>query len=359
METLQMQRIAQVNTAYNHRVAYWDVSKAIAIICVVWGHCLQNMTTDSNYWHTDLVSRLIISFHMPLFMVISGFFAYNSLFRPISLTLKKKSIQLILPSISWYLVVSLLAMAFHHDFRVERFGDIITALPNSYWFLKSLFLCYLISLIGARLMQWHKWAILLYAVAIFYGGEVLNYASTISMLPFFLFGIFAHNYKVKLSKYRNLITMVSTLLFIALFILYDSSDYNIYINPFAHNRVGYNALLIRVLIGLSGSITILCFIRHISSKLRNANIIKILAKTGTITLGIYCIQVIIAEGVLKSSSKYLEQLLTSISENIQIFAYDFIITPVATIATIIFSIALIKILKQNKYTKFLFLGEIK
>lgn len=238
MEALQTQSIAQVNTAATQRVAYWDVAKAIAIICVVWGHCLQNMTTDSNYWHTDFISRLIISFHMPLFMVISGYFAYNSLFRPIVSTLKKKGIQLILPSISWYFIVSLLAMVFHRDFRAERFSDIITTLPYSYWFLKSLFACYLITLIGAKLMQWHKWTIILYAAAIFCGGEILNYAGTISMLPFFLVGVIAHNYKDVLYNYHKSVTAVSALSFIVLFVMYDSSDYNMYLNPFTHSRGG-------------------------------------------------------------------------------------------------------------------------
>lgn len=359
MEALQTQGITQINTAATQRVAYWDVAKAIAIICVVWGHCLQNMTTDSGYWHTDFVSRLIISFHMPLFMVISGYFAYNTLFRSIASTLKKKAIQLILPSISWYLIVSLLAMAFHRDFRAERFGDIIATLPYSYWFLKSLFVCYLITLIGARLMQWHKWTIILYATAIFSGGEILNYAGTISMLPFFLVGVIAHNYKDVLYNYHKSITVVSALSFIVLFVMYDSSDYNMYLNPFTHSRAGYNALLIRILIGTLGSISILVLIRCISLKLRNAKIIKILATTGTMTLGIYCIQVIIAEGLIKSASGLCERLISRMRDNIQMLAYDLIITLAVAIATVLFAIALVKILKQYKYSRLILLGELK
>ncbi len=359
MEALQTQNIAQVSAASTQRVAYWDVAKAIAIICVIWGHCLQNMTVDSDYWHTDFVSRLIISFHMPLFMLISGYFAYNSLFRPVALTLKKKAIQLILPSVSWYLVISLLAMAFHRDFRIDRFVNIITTLPYSYWFLKSLFACYIITLIGAKLMQWNKWSIILYTIAIFIGGEILNYASTISMLPFFIAGIIAHNYKFVLSNYRKSLTVINALLFIALFLLYDSSDYNMYLNPFAHNKDGHSAFLIRTLIGLSGSLSILCLIRYICLKLQYSKIIKLLAITGTITLGIYCIQVIMAEGLLKSSSDYLERFLTGISDNLQILAYDFIITPIATIITMLFAIVLIKKIRQYKYAKLILLGEMK
>lgn len=359
MEALQAQTIAQINTASTRRVAYWDVAKAIAIICVVWGHCLQNMTVDSDYWHTDFVSRLIISFHMPLFMAISGYFAYNSIFRPIASTLKKKAIQLILPSICWYLIVSLLAMVFHRDFRIERFGDIITTLPYSYWFLKSLFMCYLLTLIGVRLMHWHKWSAILYAAAIFAGGEILNYASTISMLPFFLAGTIAHNYKVELSNYRNSLTLVSALSFIALFLLFDSGDYNMYLNPFTHNRGGYNALLIRALIGISGSVTILGLIRCISIRLQGRRIVRIFASAGTLTLGIYCIQVIIAEGLLKSASGYVERILSGLREDMHTLAYDFIITPVAAIVTLLFAITLIKVIKRNRYSRFILLGEMK
>lgn len=44
----------------NNRILYWDIAKAIAIFFVVWGHCLQNMTMDKDYWLVDRLSQFII-----------------------------------------------------------------------------------------------------------------------------------------------------------------------------------------------------------------------------------------------------------------------------------------------------------
>ena len=66
-----------------------------------------------------------------------------------------------------------------------------------------------------------------------------------------------------------------------------------------------------------------------------------------------------AEGLFKSSSDYIERFLTGISDNLQILAYDFIITPTATIITMLFAIVLIKKIRQYKYAKLILLGEMK
>ncbi len=220
------------------RVAYWDIAKAVAIFCVVWGHCLQNMTTDKNYLCSDTLSQFIYSFHMPLFMIISGYFAFGSLSRPIGTALNKRMYQLIVPSISWLIVISLLAMAFHRDFVEERFRNIIVTLPFSFWFLKSLFLCYFITLVGARLMRWRKWTIYIYVLVIFCLGEVLNYSSTISMLTFFITGLLLNTHKKIVSSHQHLIMVCCLLIFSSLFIFWDSNEYNIYQNPFKHNWGG-------------------------------------------------------------------------------------------------------------------------
>lgn len=58
----------------NHRLHYIDNLKGVLILLVVLGHCIQ--ATNMDYDH-DLVSRYIYSFHMPLFMCVSGFVSYK------------------------------------------------------------------------------------------------------------------------------------------------------------------------------------------------------------------------------------------------------------------------------------------
>lgn len=173
----------------NHsRILYWDVAKAVAIFLVVWGHILQNLTLNSDYWLTDVLSQFIVSFHMPLFMLVSGYFAYSSLKKEFWSVLFGKFRQLIVPSVLWYIIVAGMAMVWHAAFTLQRLSDISSALFSSYWFLKSLFMCYLILLIGNLLYRINHSLIGVYGLLIWFLAEQLNYVSTISMLPFFLAG---------------------------------------------------------------------------------------------------------------------------------------------------------------------------
>lgn len=68
------------------RNIYFDILKGIAIILVAYGHVLQ--TFNSN-WESSIIGKTIYAFHMPLFMLISGYFFYPSV--------KKRFIHLYCP----------------------------------------------------------------------------------------------------------------------------------------------------------------------------------------------------------------------------------------------------------------------
>ena len=222
----------------NNRILYWDIAKAIAIFFVVWGHCLQNMTMDKDYWLVDRLSQFIISFHMPMFMIISGFFAYSSLTRPFGDVIKKKVQQLLLPSVSWFLIVSLMAMLLHSEFTTKRLYIILHSLLSSYWFLKSLFMCYLLTLVGIFLYKRKFWMLVIYITILLVVAESLNYVSTISMLPFFTIGILYRYYQSLLEKYIVITSLVCFGCYIVLFSIFDSVDYNIYLHPFSRTMGG-------------------------------------------------------------------------------------------------------------------------
>lgn len=79
-----------------NRILWLDALKCFAMFLVIWGHVIQYGVTDylENDIHID-----IYSFHMPLFMMISGFFAGNIAKYSFGKFLKKKFIQLIFPCI--------------------------------------------------------------------------------------------------------------------------------------------------------------------------------------------------------------------------------------------------------------------
>lgn len=220
------------------RILYWDVAKAVAKICVVWGHCLQNLTTDSDYWLNDPISQIIISFHMPLFMLVSGYFAYSSLRKSFFDVMKRKTVQLLVPSIVWGTFVCSLAVFLHRDFTIERLLYIAQNTLYSYWFLKSLFMCFLIVMLGLLIGRWSRLAIFLYVCIVIAAGVQLNYASTISMLPFFCSGLLLRKYEVWIFEHSRQITLGTVSIYIISMICWHSKDYNIYLNPFQFTMGG-------------------------------------------------------------------------------------------------------------------------
>ena len=112
------------------RITYIDIAKILAMFLVVYTHTAQNIAQD-NYMN-EICFTSIQSLHMPLFMIMSGYFLNLDKLKKniISDYLKKKFLHLVLPTFFWY---TLLVLVFKepHDLRT---------IANSYWFLKSLFI---------------------------------------------------------------------------------------------------------------------------------------------------------------------------------------------------------------------------
>lgn len=82
-----------------------------------------------------------------------------------------------------------------------------------------------------------------------------------------------------------------------------------------------------------------------------------IAKLGSMTLGIYCVQVILAEGLYKRFANILEQLLPLSGSMSRTLIYDLVITPMAAIICIAVCCAVINLLRRSKYTALILLGE--
>ena len=56
----------------------WDLVKGMAIFLMLWGHCIQYCAQEAGGYLTDIVFKTIYTFHMPLFMLVSGYlFSYS------------------------------------------------------------------------------------------------------------------------------------------------------------------------------------------------------------------------------------------------------------------------------------------
>jgi fucose 4-O-acetylase-like acetyltransferase len=145
-----MQQINMITS--KNRDAFLDIAKGLAIILVVVGHVVQG---SSENFDDLLWFRVIYSFHMPLFVFLSGAVAAIS-FRSDSiqdgigsaLTLAKTKIskavvRLLLPFVAWCVINQLI---YHHS------DSIISALilafrrpDTALWFLLAIFYCIVLS----------------------------------------------------------------------------------------------------------------------------------------------------------------------------------------------------------------------
>lgn len=121
------------------RLVYLDLCKVLAMFLVVWGHAIQHFIYGMEGFAHDAVWRSIQSFHMPLFMMIAGYFSCSSMKLSFWDVVKKKAKQLILPCVSW----GVLSFVLLH-FTLGNNLSFLTTVIENFWFLKSVFICYLL-----------------------------------------------------------------------------------------------------------------------------------------------------------------------------------------------------------------------
>lgn len=114
---------------HNVRLDYLDNLKGFLIVCVVLGHSIQ--FSSPNFDNVPLF-RFIYSFHMPLFMWVSGYVNYR-VETKLGL-LKRRAVQLALPFVAWVSLHSAIRMDLHH------WIDVICNPTVSVWFIWDLFL---------------------------------------------------------------------------------------------------------------------------------------------------------------------------------------------------------------------------
>jgi fucose 4-O-acetylase-like acetyltransferase len=176
-----------------YRDQYIDALKGIAILLVVVGHAIQENISD---FDNNIIFRIIYSFHMPLFMFISGYVIYGHVGSPLPIWLIDKFKRLVVPFLSWAIIVKF--VVYNSDSFIQYFFELYKHPDVGLWFLWVLFLNY--CLLGTTLLFGKN----LKEVKLLLTIITLNLIS-ISVLGFpmvrWLFPFFATGYI--LNEYRN------------------------------------------------------------------------------------------------------------------------------------------------------------
>lgn len=224
------------------RKAYFkklDIIKGLAMFLVVLGHCIQcgsgNKFYQSQLFFDDFIYRIIYSFHMPLFMMISGFLYGRTLSGKSFLrTLKNRSLRLLLPIVAWTTIVTLLSFIRGGGIDI---GEYLYSVLTGFWFLWAVWwattICSFIEMIGKT----SRLQIILHMMVIiitFFTPDGLNFFMYKFMYVAFLIGYAAEkcNLDTKFEmvhSQRYLYLMGLAALYIILFSFFRKESY-IYIS---------------------------------------------------------------------------------------------------------------------------------
>lgn len=305
----------------NSRNILADVIRGFAIITVILGHCIQQGNgleyfNNSMYWFNKLY-QFIYSFHMPLFMLLAGWFAYYSL-KKIEGNRKKQWIFLlkraflyIFPIFFWTLFEFARGYLININLGNENapFSELLPQFVRYFftniWFLWAILICLVIVFI----MHFYlKDNVILYAIGflgLFVITDNMNLGVYKYLMPYYIGAFYTNMYKEKLlenesakklckmykEKSRIVIGTVAVI-FAILFIFYNDMAF-IYRSGYRLSRATLIKQTVidmyRMIIGFVGSIFFILLFDKLTRLLPGYKW-PVLSAFGRNSLGIYILQ---------------------------------------------------------------------
>lgn len=306
------------------------------MVCI--GHSYQMVEMET----ASVLNNWIYSFHMPLFMLLCGFFSLHSFGKSFSDFLTQKSKQLLIPAITVPVLTILVCFLLQFsDMKLVARSEMIGGM----WFLKTLFAC----LIYTYVFKYWKGnsdgmiAVISILTALFFPhGYFLQFNW---MLIFFWTGYFFRKYYSFYTIHQFKITILGLLVFIffaehqsPLVLTYDV----LFSQPFQ--------LPNQYLAGLSGSLSCIGCSFYVCKWLGEENVVvRHFGKIGTFTLGIYVLQSIILQRVFVSLVHVHIQTLPD-------WVYDLIIVPCIALFSVYVCYYCIQFLKDKRLINLFLFG---
>ncbi len=331
------------------RIPYLDFLKFFAIGSVLLGHSVEQLT-GNDYWDNPIWS-FIYTYHMPLFMLLCGYFFGSSLKLTFGELLKKKFVQLLLPSVTAFVIVWTAVSVMGHNPWPAMFTPDWMGFMNTVWFLKCVFLCYLVGFLSIRLFR-NVWLAALVTVVLSgilpYGG-VANFNF---MLPMFWVGYACKLNQSLLDRHRKWFLGISLVAF-GVMLPFWSGRLTVYMVPtqvldwvtFTWDVQNLSVVLYRLAIGIAGSMSFFLLSPYVYRLIEGKGIATALNGIGRSTLGIYWLQTFLLEYLFNSLGFYVPMIWT------------FVLPPCLALVELVVCYRLVLLFKKNVYIRLFVLGE--
>lgn len=284
---------------------------------------------------------------MPLFMIVSGYFANSVLKYSIKDLLIKKIGQLILPAIPFGLLFCIIYKFLFNN----SWGGVIHCFISCYWFLKCLFVCFLLYKITSWIgnISKHNISLILIGMVI---SQFIPFYTIDRMYPCFCVGIFISNRPNILKSNLAIISGLLLILYSIFFIFWINNNYTIgninILNARSLDKY-FICLYHRGMTILGGTFVFFLFI-FLGGLLNLNRIGDILGKIGKYTLSIYLIQGILLELIMR---KYLNL------SKYGCWTFNLIISPILAIIILLFCYYISLKINNSPMFRMLLLGKIQ
>lgn len=173
------------NSGQGGRSAFWDAVKAILICLVITGHCIQYFT-DGDFW-SNPVFRSIYIFHMPLFMMIGGYFGVRGISRRGWAAVPRLAMRILPPVLLIVILKAIFWVGWHH-LPISRLTE---TNMGALWFLVVIMECCIFAAAMAtfRNIVWRAaWIILPLLLGILWPQYIPYSEYLTTMWPCYLIG---------------------------------------------------------------------------------------------------------------------------------------------------------------------------
>lgn len=334
--------------------------RGIAIVLVLLGHCIQygsgEKYLETEMFFENLVFKFIYSFHMPLFMLVSGYLFYFTVNKYSLKQLMVNRIQrIIIPIMMWGSVsegiIILKNIIRENQLTIHSVGIdyVMTSLFNL-WFLWAIFYCSIAVIIIRKLFKDNIIIYILVLLLTLILPDNLNMHMYKYMYPYFIISYLFNKHQDKIiiffSRFKDkLLILISSLIYISLFVSYqhDSYIYTTGITLLGKN-IKYQLVtdLYRWIIGLVGSIFVILLLKSIYKNIMKSKISELIVIFGMNSLGLYIL------------NGYLNQyLLTKVTAG---FSMNYILIIIETVAILIISCFIIFMIRKIPTADKLLLG---
>ena len=348
----------------SNRNLYIDIVKGIAIILVVYGHCIEYYSTEylnGNFFYSDLIHKIIYSFHMPLFMLVSGYLFYGSIRKHLWLcNFQSRFTKLLLPIFLWNSLYLIIRNSFDFiDGKPVILKEEILSYFTALWFLWALFWCSIIVLFVNRWFRDNFFIYIALLIVMLFIPGIYGINLYVYMYPYFIVGYMGNKYQItdKIKSwfkkgFIELFLVILLFLFVVLCRKYTVNDY-VYVsgtgilkglrtpNPY----IDFHQLsidLYRYLVGFVGSGFFLVLISFIYKRYYK-KINELIANIGRKSLGIYVISTIFF-------NSFILPLLSFDS------GISYGIVALETVGILLITYILTTFLDKNSWLRILFLG---